>query len=169
MGENRQVSQPTSGMDSTVHNPVNHPLRPIYRALGGVAGVYLIVFGVIGLIVSAADGLFGTAGHRVFGQGANLFWSIVALLLGIGVLISALRGRNLDTEVDRFAGWGLLVVGTYGLAVIRTDANVLDFTISTVVVTYLVGLVLIMTGLYSKTAPSEEAGAPRQVREGRSA
>ena len=152
-----------------MHNPVNHPLRPIYRALGGLVGVYLVVFGVAGLTVTAADGLFGNGGHRVLGQGTNLFWSIVSLLLGLIVLISAVLGRNLDTEVDRFAGWGLLVVGSYELAVGRTDASLLDFTISTVVVTYLVGLVLIMTGLYSKTAPGREAGAPRQVREGRSA
>jgi uncharacterized membrane protein HdeD (DUF308 family) len=49
--------------------------------------------------------------------------------------------------------------------VIRTDANFLNFSISTVVVTYLVGLVLIMAGLYSKVAPAAEAGAPRQERE----
>jgi hypothetical protein len=151
------------------HNPVNHPLRPIYRAIGAVTGVYLIVFGIVGVIVTAGDGLFGTAGHRVLGQGANLFWSVVSLAVGAIVLVTTLIGGNLDTETDKYAGWGMLVAGSYGLAVARTDANVLDFTIATVVVTYLIGLVLIMTGLYSKVASAKEAGAPRQVREGRTA
>ena len=151
------------------HNPVNHPLRPLFRALGGAIGAYLIVFGVVGLITTSGDGLFGTAGHRVLGQGANLFWSIIALALGAIVLIGSVLGRNVDTEVDRYVGWALLVVGTYALAVERTDANVLDFTVATVVVTYCVGLVLILSGLYVKTAPARDTGAARPVTEGSTA
>ena len=70
------------------HNPVNHPLRPLYRALGAVVGVYFIAFGIVGLILTADEGLFGRAGDRVLGQGSNLFWSIVALLIGLIVLVS---------------------------------------------------------------------------------
>jgi hypothetical protein len=147
------------------HNPVNHPLRPLYRAIGALTGVYLILFGIVGLIVTSGDGLFGTAGHRVLGQGANLFWSIVSLVLGVIVVAVTALGRNLDTEVDKFIGWGLLVVGSYSLAANRTDANFLDFTIATVVVTYLVGLLLIMTGLYSKAAPPQDAGRSRRDHE----
>lgn len=147
------------------HNPVNHPLRPLYRALGALTGAYFVLFGVVGLIVTAGGGLFGNGGDRVLGQHTNLLWSIVSLVVGAIVLIATALGRNLDTEVDKYVGWGLLVVGSYGLAVIRTDANFLDFSISTVVVTYLAGLFLIMAGLYSKVAPSSQAGLPRQERE----
>jgi hypothetical protein len=147
------------------HFPVNHPLRPIYRALGALTGAYYVVFGIIGVIVTADEGMFGTGGDRVLGQQTNLFWSIVSLAIGAIVLAAAVIGRNLDTLVDKFVGWGLLVVGTYALAMIRTDANFLDFSIATVVVTYLAGLILIMAGLYSKIAPAEQAGPPRQVRE----
>ena len=149
------------------HNPVNHPLRPIYRAIGGVVGVYLVVFGVLGLILTGDEGLFGRAGDRVLGQGANLFWSIVSIVLGLIVIAATALGRNRDVLVDTYLGWTLLVIGSFCLAVIRTNANFLDFSISTVVVTYLCGLALILVGLYSKTAPSEDTGAPRQVREGR--
>ena len=151
------------------HTPVNHPLRPLYRALAVLAGAYLIVFGVVGLIVTPGNGVFDRPDDRVLGQGANLFWSIVAIILGAVVVLATVVGRNLDTEVNKFIGWGLLVIGTYELAVSRTDANFLKFTISTVIVTYLVGLVLITSSLYSKVAPDEEASAPRQVREGRTA
>jgi hypothetical protein len=151
------------------HFPVNHPLRPLYRALSGLAGIYLVIFGIVGLTVTAGDGLFGTAGHRALGQGTNLFWSIVCLIIGAIVIVATVLGGNILAETDKYIGWGLLVVGTFGLAVARTDANVLDFTIATVVVTYLVGLVLIMAGFYSKVASPQEAGAPRQVREGQTA
>ncbi|MFI5932781.1 DUF4383 domain-containing protein [Actinoplanes sp. NPDC051494] len=151
------------------HTPVNHPLRPIYRALGALSGVYLVVFGVIGLIVTSGDGLFGNGGDRVLGQDTNLFWSIVSLLIGAIVVLGAVVGKNTDVEVDKYFGWGLLVVGSYGLAVSHTDANFLDFNIATVIVTYIVGTVLITVGLYSKVAPASETGAPRQAREAQNA
>ncbi|HET6532251.1 MAG TPA: DUF4383 domain-containing protein [Actinoplanes sp.] len=152
-----------------MHNPVNHPLRPLYRALAALVGVYLIAFGVIGIIVTPGNGLFGQPDERVLGQGANLFWCIVSLIIGAVVLAVTVIGRNLDTEVNKVIGWALLVIGTYELAVSRTDANFLKFTISTVIVTYLVGLALIMSAYYTKVAPPSEAGEPRQVREGRPA
>jgi hypothetical protein len=151
------------------HNPVNHPLRPLYRVLAVLAGAYLIVFGVVGIIVTPGNGLFGRPDDRVLGQGANLFWSIVALIIGAVVVLVTVVGRNLDTEVNKFIGWGLLVIGTYELAVSRTDANFLKFTIATVIVTYLLGLILILSSQYTKVARPSEAGEPRQVREGRTA
>ena len=147
------------------HNPVNHPLRPLYRALGVLAGAYLVLFGILGAIMTADEGLFGNGEDRVLGQQTNLFWSIVCVLLGAIVLVAVVIGRNADTEVDKYVGWGLLVVGSYELAVIRTDANFLNFSISTVVVTYLLGLILIMAAYYSVIGPKEQAGPPRQARE----
>ncbi|MFI7541172.1 DUF4383 domain-containing protein [Actinoplanes sp. NPDC049599] len=147
------------------HNPVNHPLRPIYRALGALTGAYLVLFGVLGAIMTGGDGLFGHPDDRVLGQHTNLFWSVVAVLVGVIVLIAAVLGRNSDTVVDRYFGWGLLTIGTFSLGAIRTDANFLNFSISTVVVSYLLGLVLIMAAYYSKVAPPEQTGAPRQARE----
>jgi hypothetical protein len=147
------------------HNPVNHPLRPLYRALGALAGIYLVLFGVVGLIVTSGDGLFGPADHRVLGQGANLFWSIVSLVIGAVLLIVTALGRNLDTETDKFLGWGLLAIGSYGLAVIRTDANFLGFSIATVVVSYLLGVVLILVSYYSKVGPIEDSVPARPARE----
>jgi hypothetical protein len=151
------------------HNPVNHPLRPMYRALAFVAGAYLVVFGIVGLIRTSGESFAGSTGVRVLGQGSNLLWSIVCLVLGAIVVVATVIGRNLDTEADKYVGWALLVVGSYELAMSRTDANVFGFTIATVVVTYLLGLSLITAGLYSKVAPPSHAGAPRQVREGRTA
>jgi hypothetical protein len=146
------------------HNPVNHPLRPIYRAIGGLTGLYFVLFGIIGAILTAPDGLFSHDTDRVLGQGSNLAWSIVSVIVGALILLGVVIGRNLDVSVDNYLGWGLLVIGTYALATIRTDVNVFNFTISTVVVTYLAGLILIMTSYYSKVA-STEVGAPRQVRQ----
>jgi Domain of unknown function (DUF4383) len=151
------------------HTPVNHPLRPIYRALGFLVGAYLVLFGIIGLIQTSGEDFTGSTGVRVLGQGSNLLWSILALIIGAIVLIAAALGRNLDTAAEKYLGWTLLVIGSYELAVSRTDANFFGFTIATVIVTYIVGTLLILASLYSKVAPASQAGAPRQVREGRTA
>ncbi|MEU4423955.1 DUF4383 domain-containing protein [Actinoplanes sp. NPDC024001] len=151
------------------HTPVNHPLRPLYRIAGFIAGAYLVVFGILGFIQTSGESFTGP-GERVLGQGTNMLWSIVSLAVGAVVLLTTATGRNLDVAADKYLGWGLLVLGTYELAVLRTDdVNFFGFTMSTVVVTYLVGLLLITVSLYSKIAPRSEAGAPRQVREGRTA
>jgi hypothetical protein len=149
------------------HNPVNHPMRPVYRAVGMIVGLYLVVFGVLGIILTGDEGLFGRAGDRVLGQGTNLFWSVVTLLIGVAVVAATVLGRNRDVLVDTYLGWALVGIGTFSLAVIRTGVNFLDFSVSTVIVSDLAGLALILAGFYSKVAPPEEAGAPRQVREGR--
>ena len=151
------------------HNPVNHPLRPIYRLVGLVTGAYLAVFGVLGLIQTAGESFTGHTGVRVLGQGTNMLWSVLALAIGAIVLLATLTGRNLDVAADKYLGWALLVIGTFELAVLRTDANFLGFSMSTVIVTYVAGLLLITVGLYSKVAPPSQSGAPRQVREGRTA
>ncbi|MEV6490194.1 DUF4383 domain-containing protein [Actinoplanes sp. NPDC051633] len=156
-------------MTTMAHNPINHPLRPLYRLLAILAGGYLVVFGVIGLIVSSGAGLLDQPDDRVLGQGTNLLWSIVSLVFGAVVVLASLAPRNIGNQVQWLGGWTLLVIGTYELATSRTDANFLKFTIATVVVTYLVGLALVLAGLYTKVGASDEAGAPRQVREGRTA
>src|SRR5919107_278297 len=107
--------------DTMAHIPVNHPMRPLYRALSALSGVYLVLFGIVGLIVTPGNGLFGRPDDRVLGQGANLFWSIVAIIIGAIVLIATALGRNLDVQAGKYIGWGLLVVATYELAVSRTD------------------------------------------------
>ncbi|XVV12106.1 DUF4383 domain-containing protein [Actinoplanes sp. CA-131856] len=155
--------------DTMAHTPVNHPLRPLYRALGLLVGAYLIVFAIVGFIQTSGESFTGDNGERVLGQGSNLLWSIISLVLGAIVLGAAVIGRNLDVEAYKYVGWALLVFGSYELAASRTDANFLGFTVSTVVVTYLAGIFLITAGLYSKVAEPSKAGAPRQVREGRTA
>jgi cytochrome bd-type quinol oxidase subunit 2 len=135
------------------HTPINHPLRPLYRALSAIVGIYLIVFGVVGFITTPG------ARGRVLGQGANLPWCVVSLILGVIVLIATLVGRNLDIKVDQYLGWGLVAIGTYELALNRTDANFLHFTVSTVIVTYISALILILSSLYGKVGTDEDARA----------
>jgi len=106
------------------HNPVNHPLRPLYRVIGFLAGAYLVVFGIVGLIQTSGEPFTGANDKTVLGQGGNLLLSIIMLAVGAIVVLATVIGRNVDTAVDKYLGWGLLVLGTFGLAFSRTDANI---------------------------------------------
>jgi hypothetical protein len=131
------------------HNPINHPARPIYRVISGLIGLYLVLFGALGLFV---DG-------RVFGQGTNVANSLVSIALGAIILIATVIGRNLDAAVNKYLGYGLMALGLLTLAFLRTDANVLDHTVSTSVVWMLLGITLLMAGMYGKVGTSDERDA----------
>jgi hypothetical protein len=138
-------------------------MRPLYRVLAGLGGLYLVVFGIMGLLRTGSDGFFAKSTPHTIGQGTNLAWSIVCIVLGAVVLIATAIGRNLDVAANSYVGWALLGVGTVMLALLRTQANLFNFSVTTVIVTYIVGLVLVMASLYSKV--SHDTGAAARDRE----
>ncbi|WP_328532935.1 DUF4383 domain-containing protein [Micromonospora zamorensis] len=146
------------------HTPVNHPARPIYRAIGGLTGLYLVVFGVLGIIASMGDEILAQDDTRVLGQGTNLGFSLLSVLLGIIVLVGTALGRNIDVAINQWLAYALMVIGLAGLAFIRTDANIFNFSITTVVVVLLASLVLLMVGMYGKVGSEDEAEAFQKAR-----
>ena len=52
-----------------------------------------------------------------------------------------------------------MALGLLTLAFLRTDANVLDHTVSTSVVWMLLGITLLMAGMYGKVGTSDEQEA----------
>jgi hypothetical protein len=146
------------------HFPVNHPLRPTYRALGGLAGLYLIVFGVLGLIETSGDEVFAQNDAEALWQGTNLGHSVISIAAGVIILIGVGVGRNIDAAIHKWFGYGLAALSLAGLAVMRTDANYLNFTMPTVIVTMVLALVLLMAGMYGKLGTDEQAQASREAR-----
>ncbi|MEW1590149.1 MULTISPECIES: DUF4383 domain-containing protein [Micromonospora] len=146
------------------HTPVNHPARPIYRAIGGLTGLYLVVFGVLGIIASTGNEILAQDDTRVLGQGTNLGFSLLSVLLGIVVLVGTALGRNIDVAINQWLAYSLMVVSLAGLAFIRTDANIFNFSITTVVVVMTAALVLLMVGMYGKVGTEDEAEAFQKAR-----
>ncbi|WP_346536628.1 DUF4383 domain-containing protein [Micromonospora sp. DPT] len=146
------------------HTPVNHPARPIYRAIGGLVGLYLVVFGVLGVIASAGNDLFAQDDTKVLGQGTNLGFSLLSILLGIVVLAGTVIGRNLDVAINQFLAYGLMVLGLAELAFLQTDANIGNFSILTVIVVLTLSMVLLMAGMYGKVGTDEEKDAWEKAR-----
>ncbi|MEU5562442.1 DUF4383 domain-containing protein [Micromonospora musae] len=147
------------------HFPVNHPARPIYRVLSGLIGLYILVFGVWGVAQTAGEFLFARESNWVLGLRTNLAFSIASVIFGAFLLIGASRRTNLGHYMNLTAGIVFLVTSILMMSVLQTGANFLNFSMSTVIVSMLFGLVLLGTGLYDKIGPPELAEAERRHRD----
>ncbi|MFE9205291.1 DUF4383 domain-containing protein [Micromonospora sp. NPDC007230] len=146
------------------HTPVNHPARPIYRAIGGLVGLYFVVFGVLGVIVSLGNDFLAQDDTTVLGQGTNLGFSLVSIIVGALILLGTVIGRNLDVIINQWLSYALMALGLAALAFLRTDANILNFSVATVIVVLFLALVLLMAGMYGKVGTDEEREAFEKAR-----
>lgn len=147
------------------HIPVNHPLRTLYRFLAAVAGLYILVFGVV---------LFGkTNGNAVFDQNnlvsalglqGNMGFAVLSIAAGAVILVCTLIGRNIDRAINMVGGIAFMTVGILMLCLLRTDANFLGFSMTNVVVSFVIGVLLFAAGLYGKTGSAEQAAAEEHAR-----
>jgi Domain of unknown function (DUF4383) len=138
------------------HNPVNHPAQPVYRALSGLTGLYLVIFGGLGVIETAGGKFFDQSDVLVLGQGTNLAHSVLSIVLGLVVLIAAAIGRNVDVWLNKPLAYGFMALSLAELAVLRTDANILNFSVVTCIVTMIIGLVLLLAAMYGKVGSDDE-------------
>ncbi|WP_018254278.1 DUF4383 domain-containing protein [Salinispora mooreana] len=139
------------------HIPLNHPARPIYRVLAGLIGLYILVFGVWGTAQTLGDPLFDRDGEWVLGLRTNLAFALASVVFGAFLLMGASRRGNLGHYMNLIAGVVFLVTSILMMSVLQTSANVLSFSMSTVIVSMLFGLILLGTGLYDKVGPVEPA------------
>lgn len=146
------------------HFPVNHPARPLYRAFAGLVGFYILAFGIWGTAQTWGEPLFDRGSHWVLGLRTNLAFSLASVAFGIVLLIGASRRGNLGHYMNLTAGVVFMVTGVLMMSVLQTSANILNFSMSTVIVSLLFGLLLLATGLYDKVGPDEDAEAARRAR-----
>ncbi len=138
------------------HIPVNHHLRPLYRTAAALIGLYILVFGIVGVIQSAGTDLFERGDIVALGLRTNMAFSILSIVSGVVVLAGLGLGRNLDQQINYYGGLLFLVVPTLMMALLRTDGNILNFSITTVIVSYIIGMLLFAAGLYGKIGTEEE-------------
>lgn len=132
------------------HYPVNHHLRPVYRALATVIGLAFVVFGLLGAATSWDEPVFDRGAIWTLGLRTNLAWSVLAVLIGGVVLAGVVIGRNVYHRVVTVVGWALLVLGVFELAFLQTSVNILNFSMVNVLTCLITGLLLITAGLYGR-------------------
>jgi uncharacterized membrane protein len=144
------------------HYPVNHQLRQTYRFLAGLAGLYLLLFGVIGIATTWGDAFFHRGHDWVLGLRVNPAGAWLGAVAGLAVLGAALLGGNLHHRVNLVLGWTLCGFAVVVMTMIQTDANVFDVSMVNIVVLIVLGLIVLIAGLYGKVGTAD-AGRAEQA------
>jgi hypothetical protein len=150
---------------TTMHFPVNHHLRPLYRALAGLTGIYMLVFGIVAFSKTSGMAAFAQdQGVWALGLRANPAFAILSIAAGVIVVLANVVGRNLAHHINQLAGIVLALVAMASLLVLQTDANYLDFSMVNVVVTFIMASIIGTASLYDRVGSAEDAHAEEAVR-----
>ena len=132
---------------------------PVVHQYGAVAVAAVIgVFGILGL----ADGLdyFSTEGDRVLGLSSNGLLSTVSLVTASVLVAAVFRSARTASTIMMVIGALFLVSALVNLALLRTDYNVLAFSMANVIFSIGAGLVLLTLGAYGRVSGHLPADSP---------
>jgi cell shape-determining protein MreD len=154
-------------MGRMVHIPVNHQLQPLYRTLSGLIGAYLVAFGITGVIVTRGTGAFQQHGlPSALGLHANRAFAILSIVVGVVLLVGAIIGRNLDQRINLYGSMVFILAGLFMLIFLNSRLNFLGFTPATCIVSLIIGLALLVCGLYGKVGVDEDVRREEEFRHG---
>lgn len=147
------------------HIPVNHPLRRLYKTLTALAGLYILIFGIIGLTKTHGQSLFDQDHLQwVLGLRTNLAFAILSIAGGLVMLAAVVIGHNIDHYMEIVAGFVFMLAGLVELALLQTNANFLGFSMVNVIVSFVLGMVVFAAGLYGKTGSEADVAAEEAYR-----
>jgi hypothetical protein len=151
-----------------VHLPINHRLGLLYRTVAGLIGAYILAFGITGVLRTQGLAAFAQEGlPSALGLHANRAFAILSIVVGVILLVGAVIGRNVDQRINLWGSGVFLVAGLAMLVALRTDLNYLGFTPATCVVSMLIGMALLIAGLYGKVGTPNDVRAEERFRHGR--
>ncbi|WP_424210654.1 DUF4383 domain-containing protein [Streptomyces sp. BI20] len=130
--------------------PVDHRLSRVYRVGAALCGVLLLVFGALGF--AGGLGFFDTEGSTIAGMSSNGLLSLVSVVVGVVLIGAAVVGGNLASTVNMVVGGLFVLSGFVHLALIGRSANLLDFGMSNVVFSFVMGLLLATFGMYGRVS-----------------
>ncbi|GAA2117823.1 DUF4383 domain-containing protein [Streptomyces synnematoformans] len=132
------------------HLPVDHHLSNVYRAGAGLVGLFLLVFGVLGLFNRVW--FFDTGGDETLGLNTNGALSTLSIAVGLLLLYGMVRGGNFASTLNMVLGGLFVLSGFVNLALLETSANFLAFKMQNVLFSFIVGLVLATFGMYGRVS-----------------
>ncbi|MEE1774426.1 DUF4383 domain-containing protein [Streptomyces sp. JV185] len=132
------------------HLPVDHRLSSVYRVGAGLMGLVLLAFGVLGLVDKI--GFFNTGGATVAGLNTNGALSVLSICVGLLLFIGMVIGGNFASSLNMILGIAFILSGFVNLALLGTDYNFLAFRIQNVLFSFVVGLMLMVFGMYGRVS-----------------
>ncbi|MFE6662534.1 DUF4383 domain-containing protein [Streptomyces sp. NPDC057697] len=132
------------------HLPVDYRLNRVYRVGAGLMGLVLVAFGVLGLINRI--GFFSIGGATVAGLNTNGALSVLSICVGLLLFIGMVIGGNFASTLNMVLGIAFILSGFVNLALLETDYNFLAFQLQNVLFSFLVGLMLMVFGMYGRVS-----------------
>ncbi|WP_031067903.1 DUF4383 domain-containing protein [Streptomyces sp. NRRL WC-3742] len=130
---------------------VDRRLALVWRVGAALGGIFLIVFGILGL--ADHPGFLATHGDRVAGLSTNGALSVLSIVAGAVLLLGAVIGGNFASNLNLVVGVLFVLSGFYGLTVLgRPDANILNFRMSNVLFAFVFGIVVTTFGMYGRVS-----------------
>lgn len=130
------------------HLPVDHHLSNVYRAGAGLVGLFLLVFGALGLFNRVW--FFDTGGDKTLGLNTNGALSTLSIAVGLLLFYGMVRGGNFASTLNMVLGGLFVLSGFVNLALLETSGNFLAFKMENVLFSFIVGLVLATFGMYGR-------------------
>ncbi|MFI8457758.1 DUF4383 domain-containing protein [Kitasatospora sp. NPDC085464] len=131
--------------------PVDHKLVTVWRIGAGLGGIFLIVFGALGL--ADHPGFLDTRGDQIAGLSTNGALAVLSIVAGAILVVGAVIGGNFAANLNMVVGVLFVLSGFYGLTVLgRPDANILNFRMSNVLFAFIFGVVLTTFGMYGRVS-----------------
>ncbi|MGW2788135.1 DUF4383 domain-containing protein [Streptomyces populi] len=130
--------------------PVDHHLAVVYRWGAVFCGAVLLVFGSLGF----ADELspFNTEGQSIAGMSTNGALSLISVLVGLALIIGGSIGGNIASTLNMAVGILFLLSGFIHVFILDRPANILDFGMTNVVFSFVMGLVILTFGMYGRVS-----------------
>lgn len=130
--------------------PVDHRLSRVYRVGAGLMGLVLLVFGILGLIDKI--GFFDTGGDTVAGLSTNGALSVLSICVGLLLFAGMVIGGNVASTLNMVLGILFILSGFVNLALLDTGLNFLAFRMQNVLFSFVVGLMLMLFGMYGRVS-----------------
>lgn len=132
------------------HLPIDHRLSRVYRVGAGLMGLVLLAFGILGVIDEI--GFFSTGGATVAGLNTNGALSVLSICVGLLLFIGMVIGGNFASTLNMVLGIAFILSGFVNLALLDTDYNFLAFHLQNVLFSFVVGLMLMVFGMYGRVS-----------------
>ncbi|MEU9758977.1 DUF4383 domain-containing protein [Streptomyces sp. NPDC047985] len=132
------------------HLPVDHRLNRVYRIGAGLMGLVLLAFGILGLIDRI--GFFSTGGATVAGLNTNGALSVLSICVGLLLFAGMVIGGNFASTLNMVLGVAFILSGFVNLALLDTKFNFLAFHLQNVLFSFVVGLMLMVFGMYGRVS-----------------
>ncbi|MFF4590304.1 DUF4383 domain-containing protein [Streptomyces sp. NPDC001388] len=130
--------------------PVDHRLATVYRYGAAFCGLTLLVFGALGF----ADELspFSTDGEHLAGMSTNGVLSLISVVVGLSLVVGGIVGGNFASTLNMTVGALFLLSGFAHIFVLDRPANILDFGMTNVMFSFVMGLIILTFGMYGRVS-----------------